>query len=34
MAYRIRLVCRSKKCENYGQVVESIYEPVEIAEDE
>ena len=34
VAYRMDLVCRNKGCENNGKVVKSLYDPVNIVDDE
>ena len=34
VAYKMNMVCRNKGCPNNGKVVESLYEPVEIIDDE
>lgn len=34
IAYKMVLTCRNKNCSNHGEAVQTIYEPVEITEDE
>lgn len=33
LAYRLQLICRSKQCENYDKVFETIYDPIKPVEE-
>ncbi|MGN8706687.1 hypothetical protein ACTNE0_07620 [Bacillota bacterium HCP3S3_E9] len=34
IAYKMILTCRNKNCSNHGEIVQTIYDPVELSEDE
>lgn len=34
IAYKMILTCRNKNCSNYGEIVQTLYDPVELSEDE
>lgn len=34
IAYKMILTCRNKNCSNHGEVVQTLYDPVELSEDE